>query len=782
MANNTSKPNSGITSADAKVAEQVRNQYAAMEIAARSLAKDMKYVLENLKESSSILDKQAGMFKDISKSSQLLNYAAKSNANIAKDVAALYDAEVQSRSNLLLKQNMLTQGLQGEYAQLLTTYMLENDITDVNDRKAKLFVKELQERQTIARKIEDELDLIEELATWQEGLNHELEEYAKGWEKIKSKIKAIVTDPQVAKAVFLTSMAKKAEEVYESFEKLEQSGLTVGQRVDYMAKGFSLMSAVGLSDTKGVLDEMVATMGTMNSLTSAEVDHVGHLAKEMGVTGQEAFGLVEGFSKLPGETMATATHAADYVKSLSKANGVAPGKITKEIAKNTELMALGGYKSAKAFTEAAMKAQKMGVELSTTSRVMNGLLNFENSINKQMEASVLLGKEINLDRARQLALEGKSVEATEEVLKNVGGQAAFDKMNVLQKQALAEATGMTVEELNKAADAQAEKNKYSGEEAGLLKNSLGVMMEYGGAGVKLMNESGMAVLAAIQLIQTLNLKKVAGYLADKAHGVWEKVSSIWRTADKTKEIAQENALAASKQRSAAADKMKGGGMMGGMNAGSLLKGAAAMVIMAGALYLLGKAVQQFADIDWTTMSKAGAALLGLGLAMIGLNYALAPLAASGILELTALSLLAFGAAALMLGVGIGFAAEGMSLLVTSLKDVPFENLVALPLAFMGIGAGLYLMAAAGLAALPILGALTALAVVAPALSGLGAAFGKISGGGESDESDPVVKALEALGTKIDQLAAQPVIVNIDGSKVGEAVRLKLKPSFGTKQA
>ena len=577
-------------------------------------------------------------------------------------------------------------------------------------------------------------------------------------------------------------MAEKAHEVYESFEKLEQSGLTVGQRVDYMTKGFSLMSAVGLSDTKGVLDEMVATMGTMNSLTSAEVDHVGHLAKEMGVTGQEAFGLVEGFSKLPGETMATATHAADYVKSLSKANGVAPGKITKEIAKNTELMALGGYKSAKAFTEAAMKAQKMGVELSTTSRVMNGLLNFENSINKQMEASVLLGKEINLDRARQLALEGKSVEATEEVLKNVGGQAAFDKMNVLQKQALAEATGMTVEELSKAADAQAEKNKYSGEEAGLLKNSLGVMMEYGGAGVKLMNESGMAVLAAIQLIQTLNLKKVAGYLADKAHGVWEKVSSIWRTADKTKEIAQEGVLNKVKEEGAIIDKTKTGGI--GASVGPMLAFGAAVLMVGGGVALAALGIAQLADslkgMEPSEMAMLGGILVAIGVGIYFLGTT--SLAASpGLLALGA-AVLMIGGGFFLLGAGIGIAAAGMSLLVTSLKDVPFDNLIALPLAFMGIGAGLYLMAAAGMAALPVLGALTALAVVAPALTGLGNALGSMFGEGGGEENDPVVSAINNLGTKIDQLVAQPVIVNIDGSKVGEAVRLKLKPSFGTKQA
>ena len=43
---------------------------------------------------------------------------------------------------------------------------------------------------------------------------------------------------------------------------------------------------------------------------------------------------------------------------------------------------------------------------------------------------------------------------TAEVLKNIGGSAEFDKMNVIQKKALAEANGMSVEELQKSINAQ----------------------------------------------------------------------------------------------------------------------------------------------------------------------------------------------------------------------------------------------------------------------------------------------------------------------------------------
>ena len=190
---------------------------------------------------------------------------------------------------------------------------------------------------------------------------------------------------------------------------------------------------------------MVESYGTLNAMSDAQVDHVGHLAKEMGVAGEEAFALVDGFSKMPGETMETAAAAADYTNSLAKANGLAPGKITRDMAKNTEAMALFSGKGAQGFAKAAVELHKMGVDIATASKLSEGLLNFEDSINKQMEASVLLGREINLDKARELSLSGDLEGATKEVLKNIGGQAEFEQMNVVQKKALADATGLTVE-------------------------------------------------------------------------------------------------------------------------------------------------------------------------------------------------------------------------------------------------------------------------------------------------------------------------------------------------
>jgi hypothetical protein len=86
--------------------------------------------------------------------------------------------------------------------------------------------------------------------------------------------------------------------------------------------------------------------------------------------------------------------------------------------------------------------------LEQTSKIGDSLLDFGSSIENELKAELLTGKQLNLERARAAALSGDQATLAEEISKNVGTAADFAKMNVLQQKALAEATGMTSDELS----------------------------------------------------------------------------------------------------------------------------------------------------------------------------------------------------------------------------------------------------------------------------------------------------------------------------------------------
>ena len=193
--------------------------------------------------------------------------------------------------------------------------------------------------------------------------------------------------------------------------------------------------------------------------------------------------------------------------------------------------------------------------------------------------------------------------------------------------------------------------------------------------------------------------------------------------------------------------------------------------------------------------------IGIGIAAAGLSLMFKELANMPIenmllmpiaLQLMGVGLLALGVASLIAAPGLffatlalaGFAAVlalmqpimamgGLQALADGLTAISESagGLTQVGLAVMGIGAGLGMMALAGLAALPVIGALIGLAAVAPALSALGGVFG--GGGGEKEEK------MDTLITEIRELKAimaQGGVINMDGRKVGDVLRLGMTSS------
>ena len=779
----------------------------------------------------------------------------------------------QLMGDLVLKQVMLTESLHGSFAEQAKNYklLLDQKALSADDYAAKIASLKLEQQAN--NQLQDKLDLTEEIAA----SILEIKEEAEGWKKSFTKVfetaKAIGRDPAVMGAFVMTQGLKKLEKAKESFEAFRKQGVSAGQAIEAQFKGMSLMSMLGLSDVKGVMNGVIEQYGSVNALSSETVSKLGTMAHHFGITGEEALKLNATLSKMPGETSATAAEAMEITGHMAELQGIAPGKIMKDMASNTAAMALYSKGGAEAFGKSAIELHKMGVEIATASKIAEGLLDFDNSINKQMEASVLLGKEINLDKARQLALSGDLEGSTAEVLKNIGGSAELEKMNVLQKKALAEATGMSVEELLKAVDAQEEHNKYFGEGAGIGATALGSIMEYGSASAGFFKENGLLLLASVQFLSTGNglqlinnglvaikngllvtmrglayaisliydkerqqaalgwIKQKGQWLAEKAHFAWRKVQAAFGFGGGTPlvgPIDKVKGLSVDKK----ADKLAAGGGAGGglkglskglgkqgMGAAGVGQGVinllgfgpAALIAVAGIPFMAAAAILGTATgnglvgLSQGLKGKgmgAGSVMMGIGnvalfalasvvgvlglpfligvsafgwLAGIGLKGLSMGLKAMGSPQVAlgvgilSLLVLSVGAGMLMFGVGVGIAAAGMSLLMTSLKDLPFENLIALPYVFMGMAAGIGAFALAGLAALPIIGALTKLAAVAPALAGL------MGGSGSSSEEDK----MQMIADKLDVLiavASKGGDINMDGRKVGEIIRLGLNTS------
>jgi len=137
------------------------------------------------------------------------------------------------------------------------------------------------------------------------------------------------------------------------------------------------------------------------------------------------------------------------LEGFVKAAGGIPKEVFDDIATSAEEIATWTDGSADSIARAATMANKLGINLKTASSSANKFLNLESSIAAEFEASVLLGRELNLDKARTLALNNDLEGVMREIVNQVGTEAEFQQMNAIERQALAEAVGMSTEDLSK---------------------------------------------------------------------------------------------------------------------------------------------------------------------------------------------------------------------------------------------------------------------------------------------------------------------------------------------
>ena len=195
--------------------------------------------------------------------------------------------------------------------------------------------------------------------------------------------------------------------------------------------------------------ELAAQFGGINNVSGELQASTSLISVNMGISGVEAAGLIGSFARLNGNSQETALNLTKASQEFAAQNGLIPGALMADLAANTEAFALFGKEGGKNIIQAAGAAAKMGVSLKTMTGLADNLLDFESSINNEMELGAMLGKDINLDKARALAYQGDLAGATQETLRALGGVDAFNKMDYFQKKKTAELMGTSVEELQK---------------------------------------------------------------------------------------------------------------------------------------------------------------------------------------------------------------------------------------------------------------------------------------------------------------------------------------------
>jgi hypothetical protein len=247
------------------------------------------------------------------------------------------------------------------------------------------------------------------------------------------------TQTELAKSFSLSS--DSAERMYQSFNDIQATNQP-------MVKGLevALLNTTRMAEAA---NELGQAFGGALVPTRSQIENQIVLTKQIGLSVEEANEL----QKLAFQNKMSADDITQEVLSQTKAYRNQTGvqlnnkKILQEISKVSGQLRLQYGNSVKELTSAVVQTQKLGISLEQSKKIAEGLLNFEESIENELSAELLIGRDLNLEQARLLALNGKSAEAVALLSQEMGGSAAFAAMNVIQQEQLAKALGMNADEM-----------------------------------------------------------------------------------------------------------------------------------------------------------------------------------------------------------------------------------------------------------------------------------------------------------------------------------------------
>ena len=204
----------------------------------------------------------------------------------------------------------------------------------------------------------------------------------------------------------------------------------------------------GMSESLGFINQQ---LGTSVMLNKENLALFTQLRESAGLTNEELAG-INSLSLANGESLEdNANTILNQVSSLNRQTGIYLNekeilKGIKDVSASTTL-SLG--KNPGLIAEAVATSKALGMELSKVDAIAGSLLDFESSISSELEAELLLGRNINLEKARQAALNNDLATVAKEISEQAGTAAEFGAMNRIQQEAIAKAMGMGRDDLAK---------------------------------------------------------------------------------------------------------------------------------------------------------------------------------------------------------------------------------------------------------------------------------------------------------------------------------------------
>jgi len=174
-----------------------------------------------------------------------------------------------------------------------------------------------------------------------------------------------------------------------------------------------------------------------------------NLTKRLGLSAEAAGGLAIASIATGRSLKSISEDAAGAVSSISAQYGIQLNvrDVLEEAGAASALMLANFQGNPIALAKGVAQVKALGTSLDQVNKQASALLDFQTSIESQLNASLLTGRQINLERARELALNNDLSGLAEELVSQQIDYNGFLKLNRIQRDGIARAVGLESEEL-----------------------------------------------------------------------------------------------------------------------------------------------------------------------------------------------------------------------------------------------------------------------------------------------------------------------------------------------
>jgi len=206
---------------------------------------------------------------------------------------------------------------------------------------------------------------------------------------------------------------------------------------------------INSKDLNKSLTDLVETTGLLSTFSGDTLVTMTTLTKQLGFGAKEASQLSLLARTQSEDTNSVLENTVDTVNAINKQNksAISAKAVLNDIATASASIVVSLGMSPELLAEAATEARALGLNLEKVDAIAASLLQFESSIENELKAELLLGKEINLEKARLAALNNDSAALSKEIAENTALTETFATGNRIQQEAAAAALGMSRNDL-----------------------------------------------------------------------------------------------------------------------------------------------------------------------------------------------------------------------------------------------------------------------------------------------------------------------------------------------